>query len=125
MVGELRVAMGDHDRYQLYDGDGGFHTSPTHPAYGFVRNHPDSLMLNWSALRGHFGGIYGAQYGWGPRVPGTNVAGQGPNASDAVPFEMNAYWQNNAWDMGYDNCQMGWGGSAETSFAYGLSLIHI
>ena len=51
---ELQEA--DHDRFQIYDGDGGFHTSPTHPAYGFVRNHPDSMMLNWNALRGHFGG---------------------------------------------------------------------
>ena len=108
-VGELRIARADHDRFQIYDGDGGFHTSPTHPAYGFVRNHPDSMMLNWNALRGHFGGIYGTQYGWGPRVEGSNGTG----------FNNDAYFQNTAWDMGYDNCQMGWGGSVESSFAYG------
>ena len=109
VVGEFRVALGQHDRFQMYDGDGGFHTSPTHPAYGFVRNHPDSMMMNWNALRGHFGGIYGQQYGWGPRVEGSNGTG----------FNGDAYFQNTAWDMGYDNCEMGWGGSVESSFAYG------
>ena len=117
VVGEFRVAVADHDRYQIYDGDGGFHTSPTHPAYGFVRNHPDSLMLNWFALRGHFNGIYGDQYGWGPRVGATNAGVMG-----GLPFNNDAYAQNNAWDMGYDNCQMGWGGSVETSFAFGCQI---
>ena len=53
--------------------------------------------------------LFGYQYGWGPRVDGSNGTG----------FNNDAYFQNTAWDMGYDNCQMGWGGSVESSFAYG------
>ncbi|MDD9853148.1 MAG: TonB-dependent receptor [Deltaproteobacteria bacterium] len=37
---EYRFAFGDQDRFQQYDGDGGFYTDPDHPAYGFTR--PDS-----------------------------------------------------------------------------------
>ena len=39
--------------------------------------------------------------------------------SNGTGFNNDAYFQNTAWDMGYDNCQMGWGGSVESSFAYG------
>ncbi|GIS36385.1 MAG: hypothetical protein Ct9H90mP7_3930 [Candidatus Neomarinimicrobiota bacterium] len=49
VVGELRVAVGEHDRFQIYDGDGDFNI-PTHPAYGFFRNNADSMMMNWNAL---------------------------------------------------------------------------
>ncbi|MDD9801249.1 MAG: TonB-dependent receptor [Deltaproteobacteria bacterium] len=34
---EYRFAFGDQDRFQQYDGDGGFYTDPDHPAYGFTR----------------------------------------------------------------------------------------
>jgi len=111
VLGELRISISEQDRYQINDNDGGNFVDPSHPAYGFKRDHPDSMMTNWNALRGHHdcGGIYGCQYGWGPKVEGSNGTG----------FNGDAYFQNTAWSMGYDNCQMGWGGSVEASFAYG------
>ena len=107
VVGELRIAVGEHDRYQMYDGDGGFHTSPTHPAYGFVRNHPDSMGLNADAAAGNFGGLFGQQYGWGPRVP----------VSAGVGYNNDVYYRNTAWEFGYDNCQVEWNNG--NPFQYG------
>ena len=68
IVGELRIAFTEHERFQISDGDGGFHTSTNHPAYGFQRLHPGSMGINADAAAGNFGGLFGTQYGWGPRA---------------------------------------------------------
>jgi len=45
---EYRFALADQDRFQQYDGDGGFYTDPDHPAYGFTR--PAACGGNCAAL---------------------------------------------------------------------------
>ncbi|RCL43300.1 MAG: hypothetical protein DBW92_03900, partial [SAR86 cluster bacterium] len=119
VVGELRVAISEQDRYQINDNDGGNFVDPSHPAYGFLREHPDSMGINADAQAGNFCGLYGCQYGWGPTVA----------TSKGIGFTSDVYYRVQGWEFNGDFTDWGniwnnWNHNCAVEYNNGNPYIH-
>ena len=119
VVGELRVAISEQDRYQINDNDGGNFVDPSHPAYGFLREHPDSKGINADAQAGNFCGLYGCQYGWGPTVA----------TSKGIGFTSDVYYRVQGWEFNGDFTDWGniwnnWNHNCAVEYNNGNPYIH-
>ena len=119
VVGELRVAISEQDRYQINDNDGGNFVDPSHPAYGFLREHPDSMGINADAQAGNFCGLYGCQYGWGPTVA----------TSKGIGFTSDVYYRVQGWEFNGDFTDWGniwnnWNHNCAVEYNDGNPYIH-